>query len=145
MRDAVIALIACVALVAITFFEQIPVWGWLGGAISVGVWWLLGREMSGALAAAFMGAVSGFLGALTSWAAQTGNLFGFTTPPGDRVGALFGFIGSSLGILYWPMVGAGVAAAAAFFAARRGRASDVIGTTGRAEIEDARRLRDVEP
>src|SRR5688500_820598 len=145
MRDAVIALIACVALVAITFFEQVPVWGWLGGAIAVGVWWLLGREMSGALAAAFMGAVSGCLVALTSWAAQTGNLFGFTTPPGDRVGALFGFIGSSLGILYWPMVGAGVAAAAAFFAARRGRASDVIGTTGRAEIEEARRLRDVEP
>ena len=121
MRDVVIALIACVALVAITFFEQIPVWGWLGGAISVGLWWLLGREMSGTLAAAIMGAVSGFLGALTSWAAQTGNLFGFTTPAGDRFGALFGFIGSSLGILYWPLVGAAVAAGAGFFTARRGR------------------------
>ena len=118
------ALIACVALVAITFFEQIPVWGWLGGAISLGVWWLLGREMSSTLAAAFMGAVSGFLGALTSWAAQTGNLFGFTTPPGDRFGALFGFIGSSLGILYWPVVGAAVAGAAALFASRRRGAMD---------------------
>ena len=120
MRDAVIALIACAALVAITFFEQIPVWGWLGGAISVGVWWLLGREMSGAIAAAVMGAASGFLGALTSWAAQTGNLFGFTTPAGERIGALFGFIGSSLGILYWPLVGAAVAAATAALASRRG-------------------------
>ncbi|HEX4744201.1 MAG TPA: hypothetical protein VFW12_05965 [Candidatus Limnocylindria bacterium] len=135
MRDAVIALIACVALVAITFFEQIPVWGWLGGAISVGVWWLLGREMSGALAAAFMGAVSGFLGALTSWAAQTGNLFGFTTPPGDRFGALFGFIGSSLGILYWPVVGAAVAGAAALFASRRTGSRDA----------DPPRAREVEP
>ena len=113
MRDA------AVALVAITFFEQVPVWGWLGGVISVGAWWLLGREMSSTLAAAFMGAVSGFLGALTSWAAQTGNLFGFTTPPGDRVGALFGFIGSSLGILYWPIVGLAVAALAAYATRRR--------------------------
>lgn len=115
----VIAIAACIALVAITFFEQIPVWGWLGGAISIGLWWLLGRQMSGALFAAIMGAVSGFLGALTSWAAQTGNLFGFTTPAGDRFGALFGFIGSSLGILYWPLVHAAVAAGAAFFATRR--------------------------
>lgn len=121
MRDVAIALIACAALVAITFFEQIPVWGWLGGAISIGVWFMLGREMSGAILAALMGAASGFLGALTSWAAQTGNLFGFTTPAGDRVGALFGFIGSSLGILYWPLVGAAVAGAAALFVARRGR------------------------
>ncbi len=121
MRDVAVAIIACVALVAITFFEQLPVWGWLGGALSIGFWWLLGREMSGAAWAALMGAASGLLGALTSWAAQTGNLFGFTTPAGDRVGALFGFIGSSLGIVYWPLVGAAVAAAAAFFAARRGR------------------------
>ena len=121
MRDIGIALVACVALVAITFFEQVPVWGWLGGALSVGVWWLLGRELSSATAAALTGAASGFLGALTSWAAQTGNLFGFTTPAGDRVGALFGFIGSSLGILYWPVVGAAVAGAAALFAARRVR------------------------
>lgn len=136
MRDAVIALIACVALVAVTFFEQVPVWGWLGGAISLGLWWLLGREMSGTLASAFMGAVSGFLGALTSWAAQTGNLFGFTTPPGDRFGALFGFIGSSLGILYWPVVGAAVAGAAALFASRR---------RGNDDENEPRRARELAP
>lgn len=120
VRDLALTVAGCIALVAITFFEQLPVWGWLGGALSVGVWWLLGREMSGTLAAAIMGGVSGLVGAITAWLAQTGNLFGFTTPPGDRFGALFGFIGSSLGILYWPLVGAAVAAAAAFFGSRRG-------------------------
>jgi hypothetical protein len=121
MRDVALTLVACAAFVGITFFEQIPVWGWLGGAISLGLWWILGGRMSGAIPAAAMGAASGFAGALTSWAAQTGNLFGFTTPAGDRFGALFGFIGSSFAILYWPAVGAAVAAAAALFAARRGR------------------------
>lgn len=120
MRDLALTAVGCVAFLAITFFEQIPVWGWLGGAISIGVWWLLGRELSGTFAAAAMGAVTGFIGALTAWLAQTGNLFGFTTPAGDRFGALFGFIGSSLGILYWPIVGAAIAAAAALFGARRG-------------------------
>ena len=121
MRDVVLTLGRCVVFVAITFFEQIPVWGWLGGVASVGVWWLLGREMSGALAAAIMGAVTGLVGAFTAWLAQTGNLFGFTTPAGDRLGALFGFIGSSLGILYWPFVGATVAAVAVTFFGRRGQ------------------------
>lgn len=120
MRDLVIAFLACVGFVAITFFEQIPVWGWLGGIISIAAWWFIGREVSGVIPAAVVGAVSGFVGALTSWLAQTGNLFGFTTPPGDRVGALFGFIGSSLGILYWPLVGAAVAAIAAGLASRGG-------------------------
>ncbi|MBA2370635.1 MAG: hypothetical protein H0V71_03200 [Chloroflexi bacterium] len=120
MRDLALTVAGCTAFVAITFFEQVPVWGWLGGALSFGAWWLLGREMSGTLAAAIMGGVSGLVGAITAWLAQTGNLFGFTTPPGDRFGALFGFIGSSLGILYWPLVGAAVAAAAAFFGSRRG-------------------------
>ena len=108
MRDVALALIGSVAFVAITLFEQLPVLGWLGWAVSFGVWWLLAREAGGAPAAAIVGGVTGFVGALTSWMAQTGNLFGFTTPPGDRFGALFGFIGSSLGILYWPLVGAGV-------------------------------------
>lgn len=119
MRDVVLTLGGCAVFIAITFFEQIPVWGWLGGLTSVGAWWLIGREMSGALAAAAMGAITGLAGAFTAWLAQTGNLFGFTTPPGDRLGALFGFIGSSLGILYWPLVGASVAAAAVTFSRRR--------------------------
>ena len=120
VRDVVLTLGGCAVFLAITFFEQIPVWGWLGGVVSVGVWWLLAREMSGTLAAAIMGAVTGLVGAFTAWLAQTGNLFGFTTPAGDRLGAVFGFIGSSLGILYWPLVGAAVAAAVATFFRRRG-------------------------
>jgi hypothetical protein len=121
VRDLAITAAGCALFVAITFFEQIPILGWLGGAISIGVWWLLGREMSGAATAAAMGAVTGFVGAVTAWLAQTGTLLGFTTPAGDRLGALFGFIGSSLGILYWPLVGAAVAALAAVLSARRGR------------------------
>ena len=120
MRDVVLTLGGCAVFIAITFFEQIPVWGWLGGVVSVGVWWLLAREMSGTLAAAIMGAVTGLVGAFTAWLAQTGNLFGFTTPAGDRLGAVFGFIGSSVGILYWPFVGAAVAAAVVTFFRRRG-------------------------
>lgn len=121
VRDLALVIAGCVAFVAITFFEQIPVWGWLGGVISVGAWWLLGREMSGTLPAAAMGAITGLIGAFTAWLAQTGNLFGFTTPAGDRLGAVFGFIGSSLGILYWPLVGAAVATVAVtFFRRRRG-------------------------
>lgn len=119
MRDVALTLGGCLVFIGITFFEQIPVWGWLGGVISVGVWWLLGREVSGTLAAAIMGAITGLTGAFTAWLAQTGNLFGFTTPAGDRLGAVFGFIGSSLGILYWPFVGAAVAAAGATFFRRR--------------------------
>ena len=119
MRDVVLTLGGCAVFIAITFFEQIPVWGWLGGLVSIGVWWLLAREMSGTLAAAIMGAVTGLVGAFTAWLAQTGNLFGFTTPAGDRLGAVFGFIGSSVGILYWPFVGAAVAAAVATFLRRR--------------------------
>jgi len=120
VRDVVLTLGGCAVFIAITFFEQIPVWGWLGGVVSVGVWWLLAREMSGTLAAAIMGAVTGLVGAFTAWLAQTGNLFGFTTPAGDRLGAVFGFIGSSVGILYWPFVGAAVAAAVVTFFRRRG-------------------------
>lgn len=119
MKDVALALIGCVAFVAITLFEQLPVLGWLGWVVSFGVWWLLGREAGGTVAAAVVGGLTGFVGALTSWMAQTGNLFGFTTPPGDRVGALFGFIGSSLGILYWPFVGIGICLAA-YAVARRG-------------------------
>jgi hypothetical protein len=127
IRGTLYLVVAAAIFVAITFFEQIPVLGWLGGAISIAVWvWLTRQLLSdseldvirsgmGIGWAALIGAVSGFVGALTSWLAQTGNLFGFTTPPGDRFGAAFGFLGASLGIFYWPVVGAlvcaGVAAA----------------------------------
>jgi hypothetical protein len=119
--------LATVIFVAITFFEQIPILGWFGGVISVAAWVWLTRELLGNSEgdvirsgigvgwAALLGAISGFVGAITSWGAQTGNLFGFTTPAGDRFGAAFGFLGASLGIFYWPVIGAlvcgGVAAA----------------------------------
>lgn len=113
------------AFVAITFFEQIPIFGWLGGAVSIATWvWLTRQLLSdseldvirsgiGVGWAGLLGAFSGFAGALTAWLAQTGNLLGFTTPPGDRFGAAFGFLGASLGIFYWPIIGALVCAGVA--------------------------------
>lgn len=110
--------LASVIFVAITFFEQIPILGWLGGVVSVAAWIWLTRELLsdsegdvirsgiGVGWAALLGAVSGFVGAFTSWLAQTGNLVGFTTASGDRFGAVFGFLGASLGIFYWPLIGA---------------------------------------
>ncbi len=127
MTRAILFLLAgTVVFVAITFFEQLPVVGWLGGAISIAAWIVLARELAAARAwdpveqglrigsAGVLGAFTGFVGALTSWLAQTGNLFGFTTAPGDRFGAAFGFVGASLGLLYWPLVGALVCAITAF-------------------------------
>ena len=110
--------LATVIFVAITFFEQIPILGWFGGVISIAAWVWLTRELLsnsegdpirsgiGVGWAALLGAVSGFIGAITAWGAQTGNLFGFTTPAGDRFGAVFGFLGAFLGIFYWPVIGA---------------------------------------
>jgi hypothetical protein len=63
--------------------------------------------------AALIGAFTGFVGAISAWAAQTGNLFGFTTEPGDRFGAVFGFVGATVGIVYWPIIGALVCAGTA--------------------------------
>src|SRR3954471_7022242 len=127
IRAGLYLALAAVGFVAITFFEQIPILGWLGGAVSIAAWIALTRALLsdseldvvrsgiGIGWALMLGAFSGFVGALTSWLAQTGNLFGFTTQPGDRFGAAFGFLGASLGIFYWPIIGAlvcgGVAAA----------------------------------
>jgi hypothetical protein len=122
MRAWLYVALGAVVFVAITFFEQIPILGWLGGALSVAAWvWLTRQLLSDSEAdvissgiavgwAALLGAFSGFVGALTAWMAQTGNLFGFDTTPGDRFGAAFGFLGASLGILYWPVIGALVCA-----------------------------------
>lgn len=112
--------VGAVLFVAITFFEQLPILGWLGGALSVAAWIALTRSLMyerawdpvrggiGVVWAGALGAFTGAVGALSAWLAQTGNLLGFTTPPGDRFGAAFGFVGSSLGLLYWPLVGAAV-------------------------------------
>ena len=117
IRGSLYLAASAAVFVAITYFEQMPVLGWLGGAISIAAWVMLTRALlsdsegdvirSGfAIAwAAALGAFSGFVGALTAWLAQTGNLVGLTTLPGDRVGAAFGFVGASLGIVYWPLIG----------------------------------------
>ncbi|MDO8506826.1 MAG: hypothetical protein Q7S41_04365 [Candidatus Limnocylindria bacterium] len=118
MRGLLYLAIGAIVFVTITFFEQLPVLGWLGGVLSIAAWIALTRALMsdrewdvkssgiGLAWSGIIGAFTGFVGALTAWLAQTGNLFGFTTPPGDRFGALFGFIGASLGIVLWPLVGA---------------------------------------
>src|SRR5437879_12708337 len=110
--------------VLISFFEQIPVLGWLGALISVVAWVTLGRALaqegaSATMTSGILGAWTGFVGAFSAWVFQTGNLFGFTTPGLDRIGAGSGFAGAWLGLLYWPCIGAAICFAAAFFALGR--------------------------
>jgi hypothetical protein len=126
MRGIFWLLVGSVVFVAITFLEQIPVLGWIGGIVSIAAWIALTRGLMldrewdplrsgiGIAWAGLLGAVTGFVGALTAWLAQTGNLFGFTTPPGDRFGAVFGFVGALIGLVYWPLIGAIVCVVTAF-------------------------------
>jgi hypothetical protein len=125
--------LGCVAFVAITFLEQLPIIGWLGGFVSIAAWIVIARALVDEDGfdfdtpftigwAAVIGGVTGLVGAFTSWLAQTGNLIGFTTPPGDRFGAAFGFVGASLGIVLWPLFGAAVCVIAALAAVRWRRA-----------------------
>jgi hypothetical protein len=116
--------IGTVGFVLISYFEQIPVLGWLGAVISVVAWVTLGRALaqdgpSATITSGILGAWTGFVGAFSAWIFQTGNLFGLTTPGLDRVGAGFGFVGASLGLLYWPLIGAAICFSAAFFSMRR--------------------------
>jgi len=39
--------LGCIAFVAITFFEQLPVAGWLGGVVSVAAWIVIARALVG--------------------------------------------------------------------------------------------------
>jgi hypothetical protein len=121
--------LGCIAFVAITFFEQLPIIGWLGGIVSVAAWIVIARALVGDNGfdfdtpfafgwAAVIGAVTGFVGAFTAWLAQTGNLIGLSTLPGDRFGAAFGFIGATIGIVLWPLFGAGVCLIAAIASVR---------------------------
>jgi hypothetical protein len=124
MRSFGLFVIGTIGFVLISYFEQVPVLGWLGAVVSVVAWVTLGRALAlqGATAvitSAILGAWTGFVGAFTAWALQTGNLFGLTTPGLERVGAGFGFVGASLGLLYWPLIGAAVCWAAAFFSPGR--------------------------
>jgi hypothetical protein len=132
MRGLWYLTLGCIAFVAITFFEQLPVVGWLGGILSVAAWILIARALVGengfdfetpfAFAwAAVIGGVTGFVGAFTAWLAQTGNLIGLSTLPGDRFGAAFGFIGATIGIVLWPLFGAAVCVIAALLSVRSRR------------------------
>jgi hypothetical protein len=116
--------IGTIGFVLISYFEQVPVLGWLGAIVSVVAWVTLGRalaeEGAGALVtSAILGGWTGFVGAFSAWALQTGNLFGLTTPGLERVGAGFGFVGATLGLVYWPLIGVAVCLGAAFFSLGR--------------------------
>ena len=124
MRLFGLFLIGTIAFVAITYFEQLPVLGWLGALISLVGWVTLGRAAAreggpALISLAALGGWTGFVGAWSAWAFQTGNLFGLSTPGLDRVGAGFGFLGATLGLVYWPLIGAGVCFLAAALALGR--------------------------
>ena len=124
MRPFWLFVFGAVGFVLISYFEQIPVLGWLGALISIVAWVTLGRALaqeraSATMTSGILGAWTGFVGAFSAWVFQTGNLFGLTTPGLDRVGAGFGFVGASLGLLYWPLIGAAICFAAAFFSLGR--------------------------
>jgi hypothetical protein len=124
MRLFWLFVVGTVGFALISYFEQVPVLGWFGAVVSVVAWVSLGRELArdgapATITSAILGAWTGFVGAFSAWIFQTGNLFGLTTPGLDRVGAGFGFVGASLGLFYWPLIGASVCFAAAFFSFRR--------------------------
>ena len=132
MRGLWYLVLGCIAFVAITYFEQLPIIGWLGGIVSIAAWVLIVRALIGERGfdfetpfgvgwSAAIGAATGFVGAFTAWLAQTGNLVGLTTPPGDRFGAAFGFVGASIGIVLWPLFGAAVCAIVALASVARRR------------------------
>ena len=124
MRLLGLFLIGTIGFIAISYFEQLPVLGWLGWLVSVVAWVTLGRAVareggSAAVTSAILGAWTGFVGAWSAWAFQTGNLFGLSTTGLERLSAGFGFVGATLGLVYWPLVGAAVCFAAAFFSLGR--------------------------
>lgn len=124
MRLLGLFLVGTIGFVAISYFEQLPVLGWLGALVSIVAWVTLGRATvreaaAPTIASAMLGGWTGLVGAWSAWAFQTGNLLGIGTPGLERVGAGFGFVGATLGLLYWPLIGAGVCFAAAFFALGR--------------------------
>lgn len=134
MRSLWYLTLGCIAFIAITYFEQLPIVGWLGGIVSVAAWIVIARALVGDRSfdfdtpfgvgwAAVIGGVTGFVGAFTAWLAQTGNLIGLTTAPGDRFGAAFGFVGASIGIVLWPLFGAAVCVIAALASERWRRAT----------------------
>ena len=116
-RVGVALLLGSLIFVVITFFEQIPVIGWLGALVSLGAWfWLAGevrRDGGTFLDAAVVGAITGLVGAVSAWLLQVGNLFGPDTPGLARFGAGLGTIGATVFLLVWPIAGALVCGGAA--------------------------------
>ena len=113
MKLFTLFVLGTVAFVAISYFEQVPVLGWLGALVSIVGWVTIGRALAreggpALITSAILGGWTGLVGAWSAWAFQTGNLFGLSTPGLDRVGAGFGFLGATLGLFYWPLLGAGV-------------------------------------
>ena len=124
VRPLGLFLLGTAGFIAITLFEQLPVLGWFGVFLSIAAWLALGRAAAADGASAFvtstvLGAWTGLVGAVSAWALQTGNLLGPATPGLDRLGAGFGFLGASLGLLYWPLLGALFCVAAALFSLTR--------------------------
>lgn len=124
MRTLWLFLVGTISFVLISYFEQIPVLGWLGAVVSVAAWVTLGRAIaedgaSALVSSGILGAWTGFVGAFSAWALQTGSLFGLTTPGLERVGAGFGFVGATLGLVYWPLIGVLVCAGAAYLSLGR--------------------------
>jgi hypothetical protein len=117
-------LLGTAGFIVITVFEQLPVLGWFGVFVSIAAWLALGRAAAADGASAFvssavLGAWTGLVGAFSAWVFQTGNLFGLGTPGLERVGAGFGFLGATLGLVYWPLLGALICFGAALFSLSR--------------------------
>src|SRR5437660_12917982 len=94
-------LVGTVAFVVISYFEQVPVLGWLGAVLSVVGWATLGRSLAregspSMLTAGVPGAWTGFVGAFTAWLLHSGNLFGLSTSGLDCGDACFGLVGARL-------------------------------------------------
>src|SRR2546428_7564021 len=123
MRFFGLFVVGTVAFVVISYFEQVPVLGWLGAVVSVVGRVTLSQSLargsaSSMLTAGMLGAWTGFVGAFSAWLLQTGNLFGLATPGLERVGASFRFVGATLGVVYWALLRAAVCFALAVFARR---------------------------
>ena len=81
MRGLWYLTIGCIVFVAITFFEQLPVIGWLGGILSIAAWIVISRALVGEKGFEFETpfTIGGpppswryrLVGAFTAWLAQT--------------------------------------------------------------------------
>jgi hypothetical protein len=125
MQQAVIkvTLIGVVAFAVLSCLEKIPVLGWFGGLVSLGLWaYLASRLVEEARSsleaeanpsipamsfAALVGGVSALAGAIVSFALDA-ILANAAANAGNGVAALGNSInatGSLMGMLYWPFVG----------------------------------------